>query len=225
MTDPKWLAYAREFEGLREIVGSRHEAKIVKFFAEAGHPEVRDDETAWCAAFANAMLARAGVKGTGSLMARSFLRWGETIPFNQARPGDIVVFPRGDSKTQGHVAFFLREVGDAWIEVIGGNQSNAVTIARYPKRSLLGVRRPSAKAARPKTMAKTREGAGAIATGVGGSIIAINEVAKPLQESADTMSGLVAAAGNPVVLIALAVIVAGVVIWLSRRQRLREHGV
>lgn len=63
-------------EGLKEIVGGQHERQIVAFFAEAGHPWVKDDETAWCAAFEHAMLGRAGIKGTGSLAARSYLDWG-----------------------------------------------------------------------------------------------------------------------------------------------------
>lgn len=140
-SEPKWLVAARELVGLKEIVGSRHEAKVLKFYAEAGHSWVKDDETAWCAAFANAMLGRAGIKGTGSLAARSFLSWGEKLA--KPRVGCIVVFKRGSSSWQGHVAFFIREVSGK-IEVLGGNQGNAVSIAKYPKSSLLGYRWPGA---------------------------------------------------------------------------------
>lgn len=62
--DPLWLDKARDLVGLREIVGSRHEPKVLQFFAEAGHPEIYNDETAWCAAFANAILRRASYAGT-----------------------------------------------------------------------------------------------------------------------------------------------------------------
>lgn len=140
MSEPKWLAEARALVGLKEIVGSRHEKKVVQFFADAGHAWVKDDETAWCAAFVNAMLAKAGVKGTGSLAARSFLKWGEKL--KAPKPGCIVVFKRGNSSWQGHVAFFIRTVG-ASIEVLGGNQGNAVSIAKYPKSKLLGYRWPA----------------------------------------------------------------------------------
>jgi uncharacterized protein (TIGR02594 family) len=142
--DPAWLKNARELVGLKEIVGSKHEPKVLEFFAEAGHPEIHNDETAWCAAFANAMLRRAGYAGTGSLAARSFLTWGEGL--KTPRPGCIAVFKRGNSTWEGHVAFFLRDLGDS-IEVLGGNQGNAVSVTRMPKASLLGYRWPTITAA------------------------------------------------------------------------------
>jgi uncharacterized protein (TIGR02594 family) len=141
MTEPLWLQKARDNLGLKEIVGPQHEKRVLQFYAEAGHPEIKDDETAWCAAFANAMLYRAGVKGTGALNARSFLTWGQTVELKDAKPGDLVIYKRGDSAWQGHVNFFLRTVGDK-IEGLGGNQGNAVSITTMPKASLLGVRRP-----------------------------------------------------------------------------------
>jgi hypothetical protein len=51
-----------------------------------------------------------------------------------------VVFTRGSSAAQGHVAFFLKVAGSQ-IEVLGGNQSDGVTVTRYPKSRLLGIRR------------------------------------------------------------------------------------
>jgi uncharacterized protein (TIGR02594 family) len=146
--EPSWLKLARELVGLKEIVGSQHEAKVLAFYAEAGHPWVKDDETAWCAAFVNAMLRRAGYKGTGSLAARSFLQWGEKL--DTPRPGCIVVFKRGNSAWQGHVAFFLSESA-THVKVLGGNQGNAVSVANYPKKTVLGYRWPAGagKAAQP----------------------------------------------------------------------------
>ncbi|MCR6673217.1 TIGR02594 family protein [Devosia ginsengisoli] len=137
--DPAHLIAAFELLGLKEIVGGKHEAQVVAFFADAGHDWVKDDETAWCAAFAHSMLGRGGIKGTGSLAARSYLDWGSST--DSPVRGDIVVFKRGNSGWQGHVAFFLAEVGDR-VWVLGGNQSNAVSVASYAKSSLLGYRHP-----------------------------------------------------------------------------------
>lgn len=139
--DPAHLVAAFSMLGLKEIVGGEHEPEVVQFFADAGHGWVKDDETAWCAAFAHAMLGRAGIEGTGSLAARSYEKWGE--PTNDPQRGDVVIFKRGNQGWQGHVAFFLRKVGTR-IWVIGGNQSNAVTVASYSESSLLGYRRPPA---------------------------------------------------------------------------------
>ena len=141
--EPAWMAEARALVGLKEIVGSKHEPRIVQFFADAGHPWVKDDETAWCAAFVNAMLKRAGIDGTGSLAARSFLQWGEKL--DKPRVGCIAVFWRGSKNSwQGHVGFYVGEEGSN-ILVLGGNQGNAVSIAKYPKSRLLGYRWPVEK--------------------------------------------------------------------------------
>ena len=110
------------------------------YFRDAGHPEVVDDATAWCAAFVGAMLKRAGIGNTGSLAARSYLKWGEAVDLKDAKPGDIVIFKRGNSTWQGHVAFFVARSG-VMVRVLGGNQADAVNERQYPVAQLLGVRR------------------------------------------------------------------------------------
>lgn len=114
--------------------------KVVAYFKDSGNAGVKNDETAWCAAFVGAMLKRAGRQGTGLLTARSYLNWGIPVIRGTAREGDIVVFKRGNSSWQGHVAFLVKDNG-ATISVLGGNQSNAVNIKSYPAASLLGIRR------------------------------------------------------------------------------------
>lgn len=126
--------------------------KVVAYFKDSGNPGVKDDETAWCAAFVGAMLRRAGVKSTGALNARSYLDWGTPVDRKNAQPGDVVVFKRGNSSWQGHVAFFVKDRG-ALIDVLGGNQSNAVNVKGYQSAALLGIRRASAKA-KPTTAPK-----------------------------------------------------------------------
>jgi len=118
-----------------------HNPKVLQYFKDVGHGWVQDDETAWCAAFVGAMLKRAGLPHTGKLNARSYLQWGEPVALEDARPGDVVVFSRGNpSGWQGHVAFFVSAVGDN-ITVLGGNQGNQVSEQVYPRARLLGIRR------------------------------------------------------------------------------------
>ena len=119
--------------------------KVVAYFKDSGNAGVKDDETAWCAVFVGAMLARSGVKGTGKMNARSYLEWGEPVERKDARPGDIVIFKRGNSAWQGHVAFFVADKG-AQIEVLGGNQSDAVNVKGYAASQLLGIRRATSGA-------------------------------------------------------------------------------
>jgi uncharacterized protein (TIGR02594 family) len=134
---------------LKEIPGTKHNPAILDFFRDAGHPEVKDDETAWCAAFANAMLVRRGYAGTGSLAARSFLNLGE--PLDRPVPGCIVVLTRGGSSWQGHVGFFVRWDGGSLI-LLGGNQRNAVNETPYLKSAVLGYRWPTKKLPMKKPM-------------------------------------------------------------------------
>lgn len=45
--------------------------RVLAYYREAGVPQDHD-EVPWCAAFVGAVLARCGVQGTGSLLARSY---------------------------------------------------------------------------------------------------------------------------------------------------------
>ena len=131
---------ARKQIGLRELKDG-HNSEIVQFFADVGHSWVKDDETAWCAAFVGSMLKRAGFDHTGKLNARSYLDWGEPVALEDAREGDVVVFWRGSKGSwKGHVGFFVKQDGSDII-VLGGNQSNEVNEQSYPAARLLGVRR------------------------------------------------------------------------------------
>ena len=151
-------ALASEEIGLRELKGDKHNPDIVQMFADVGHPWVKDDETAWCAAFVGAMLERAKLPSTRALNARSYLDWGDPIDLENARAGDIVVFSRGNPQGwQGHVGFFVRRNGTN-IEVLGGNQSDQVIIARYPISRLLGVRRWPAMREYPQPIEPEKRG-------------------------------------------------------------------
>jgi uncharacterized protein (TIGR02594 family) len=119
-----------------------HNPKVVDYFAEVGHSWVKDDETAWCAAFVGAMLKRAGLPHTGKLNARSYLGWGEDIAVEDAQLGDVVVFSRGNPNGwKGHVAFLHGFTDRGDLLVLGGNQGNQVNIKSYSRSRLLGIRR------------------------------------------------------------------------------------
>ena len=103
--------------------------------------------TEWCAAFVNAVLNETGIKGSDTvsaypLTARSFLKWGTEVV--EPQPGDIIVFPRGTSSWQGHVGFYLKTQivnGVEYYLILGGNQSNKVSIVPYRSKYALGIRR------------------------------------------------------------------------------------
>lgn len=140
MHEARWLKEAwREF-GQAERPGRRANPRIVAMYRDAGHPNVTRDEVAWCAAFVGACLKRAGHASTRSLMARSYLKWGEALA--APRVGAIAVLSRGRNPALGHVGFWLGET-DRDVMLLGGNQGDAVSVARHPKSRLLGLRWPA----------------------------------------------------------------------------------
>ena len=133
-----WLDRARSQIGVKETPGAGNSSTISGYFqqsVEQKHP----DSVPWCAAFVGAMLVGTGYVGTGSLMARSYLAWGTKIP--KPIKGAIVIFERGAAPA-GHVAF-VDEMTATSIKCIGGNQSDAVTLATYSRNKVLGYRWPN----------------------------------------------------------------------------------
>jgi cell wall-associated NlpC family hydrolase len=70
------------------------------------------------------------------LWARNWARYGQKSP--QASLGDVLVFQR---PTGGHAGIYIAEDPQCY-HVLGGNQSNAVTITRIMKSRCIAVRRP-----------------------------------------------------------------------------------
>ena len=147
--------------------------KVDAYFDEVGFPAMQDD-TAWCAAFVGAMLKRAGLPHTGKLTARSYLDWGRPVAETDVQPGDLVIFWRGSpSSWQGHVGFVVRLERD-FVVVLGGNQRNQVSEARYPRDRVLGFRRMT-RVSRAQSTTLQAAG-GAAGTAVLGAIPVIGQL-------------------------------------------------
>jgi uncharacterized protein (TIGR02594 family) len=151
-SDPQYLKVAIRQLGLSEIQGPAHEKRVVAMYAASGHPEVKDDETAWCAAFVGWCLKQAGLSNTGNLMARSYVRYGRGLDINKPAPrGAIAVWPRGKPPS-GHVNFVLNDDG-TYLTCIGGNQGNGrgggVTVTKDRKANVIALRMPILAHAKP----------------------------------------------------------------------------
>ena len=131
---------ARGYIGTTEGPGPENNPIIMAMYASVGHDWVEHDSVAWCAAFVGHCLEEAGIRSTRKLTARSYLDWGVPVEIADAQAGDIGVIPRGTSSWQGHV-FFIDRIEGPWVWGLGGNQSNAVNVKRYPVSKLLGIRR------------------------------------------------------------------------------------
>lgn len=136
---PPWLITAEKELGQKEIYGTKDNLRIVEY-GESVDLEINDDETPWCSTFVNFVLIKSGYRATRSAAARSFLNWG--IGMDEPKLGAILVFKRGNSDWQGHVGFYVGETKN-YYKVLGGNQGNSVSIAKYAKKDLLGIRWPN----------------------------------------------------------------------------------
>lgn len=137
---PWYDAALNEYEkGVKEIRGDEHNPDILKYH-DSTSLKATDDETAWCSSFVNWCMEVAGEQGTNSAAARSWLKWGRKI--TEPEVGCVVVFARGNSSWQGHVGFVRHVNADGSLDVLGGNQSNAVSIKTYSTDRLLGYRMP-----------------------------------------------------------------------------------
>ncbi len=137
---------AKGYIGTTEGAGTKDNPAIIKMYATVGHDWVEHDEVAWCAAFVGHCLERAGIKSTRKLNARSYLEWGTPVKLADAKQGDVVVTPRGNSSWQGHV-FFFDHIDGEWVYGLGGNQGDAVNVRRFRASSILGIRRAPAATA------------------------------------------------------------------------------
>jgi len=117
--------------GQQEISGAEANPRISEYLVTVR--QGLSDEIPWCAAFVNWCLPN----GTGLANAKSYLHWGYKI--KEPKLGCIVIFNRGTEKWQGHVGFYLDEVGD-YIYLLGGNQGNKVSIRAYNKNALRSYR-------------------------------------------------------------------------------------
>lgn len=161
-TQPPWLAPAWAELGQHEIAGNSANPRIRDLFTDAGHPEIASDEVAWCAAFVSACLERADQRSTRSLLARSYLDWGDALaapapgqlPF---RAGAVVVLSRDPDPAAGHVGFLVGETADNFM-LLGGNQSNGVTVAPFAKSRVLAVRWPHLPSSVPLSDDRRGEG-------------------------------------------------------------------
>jgi uncharacterized protein (TIGR02594 family) len=127
--------------GVDEIPGAVDNPRIVEYHRTTrlqAKPALQD-ETALCSSFVNWCMVQAGIRGTNNALARSWLAWGE--PLDTQKRGAVVVFRREGGLTRGHVGFYWGPSKDR-ILVLGGNQSNQVSIKGYKKEDLLGLRWP-----------------------------------------------------------------------------------
>ena len=129
------LALSRSYTGLNE---TRDNGAIRSILSASGTAALDPAQQAWCAAYANAVLAKSGMAGTGSNMASSFLSWGQAT--NNPSLGDIVNLKPQAAGASGHVGFFAGRDAAGNVLVNGGNQGNGVATVPFPADQVVSFR-------------------------------------------------------------------------------------
>lgn len=131
---PPWVTEARRFIGLHE----KRDAKVLDKALRLDASEI-----AWCGAFVGMVIATALPKEpmpANPLGSRNWLKFGKAISGPQI--GAVAVFWRGSKDGwQGHVGIVVGH-DKTHLHILGGNQSDSVSIARIAKTRLLGYRWP-----------------------------------------------------------------------------------
>lgn len=191
---PAWYVSALAMRGTHEGTKRKPNPEVQALFADAGFPHIKDTTgVAWCAAFCGAHLARAGHASGKTLAARGFEDYG--VKLDKPRLGCIVVMWRGSPKSwTGHVGFYVKE--DAThVYVLGGNQSDAVTVAKFPKSRVLCYRWPR-KLIDTATAKAAAVAAGGAAASAGSQIADKLAPIKETVEALDPLKAPLAATGQ-----------------------------
>ena len=131
--------HAKKDLGMHEVPGPGSHSRILQAISEAGEWLVQDDsKTAWCGCILGLWCKETGKQRPKEwFRAANWLNIGEPVQLKDAQRGDVCVFTRSGGN---HVALFS-SYSNGRISILGGNQSDAVTITSMPESTLRGIRR------------------------------------------------------------------------------------
>ena len=135
-----WITEAKTALGRNE---ARDCSWLMDWLKRNGRSLGDPSKNPWCGDFVETCICMGlpdepllGALGTNPYWARNWLLFGQTV---QPIIAAVLIFERGSG---GHVGFAVGQ-DDTHFCVLGGNQSDAVTIARIAKSRLLGTRLPA----------------------------------------------------------------------------------
>jgi uncharacterized protein (TIGR02594 family) len=131
-TDPRplWVIEGLKWLNLREGRGGTDNSTIMDWAENEGGTIAqvyKHDEIPWCALFANMVLTKVGIKGTETLWALDWDKWGQKLP------GPAVgAFAPMKREGGGHIAIVVGRDTRGNLMCLGGNQSDSVSIIPFP---------------------------------------------------------------------------------------------
>lgn len=138
---PLWLQAAIGWIGTKEQPGSGDNKVILNWAKDQGGDiaeEYTHDSIPWCALFANEVLHQVGLKGTGTLWALDFAKWG----VNLAGPA-VGAFAPMQRSGGGHIPIVVGRDQNGNLMCVGGNQSDAVNIKPFDPARVVAWRWPN----------------------------------------------------------------------------------
>lgn len=136
-----WFNTAKSLLGTKEVPGNANNPNIIAWAKSVGGyigKAYNADSIPWCGLFVAYCFAKNGITvRPGALSSLDWLNWGVKL----ARPsvGAVMVFVRPGG---GHVGFYVSEDKDTY-HILGGNQSDSVSVTRIAKSRLKGIRWPA----------------------------------------------------------------------------------
>ena len=151
ISPPKMIREALALYGTIEDMSSKSNPIILGWVKEVGGDVswYNDDSIAWCGLWMSVVAKRAGKEvPKESLRAKAWDKFGTKV--SEAILGDILIFNRNGG---GHVGLYVGETTDSYY-VLGGNQSDKVSITRIAKSRLYSIQRPEYKIKMPDSCKK-----------------------------------------------------------------------
>lgn len=154
----QWMTEARRHIGLREVPGVANNPVIMGWADRLGARvlgiKYTADSVPWCGLFAAWCVHQAGIRTPAiSIRAKAWADWGDPIALlsgsmpNRLIPlGAVAVFGRDGG---GHVGFVDSVNRDGSLNILGGNQGDAVNVRRFPRARLIALRWPKGVAMGP----------------------------------------------------------------------------
>ena len=150
-----WITEAKSALGRNE---ARDRSWLMDWLKRDGRSLGGPGKNPWCGDFVETCIRMAlpdepllGALGANPYWARNWLLFGQAV---QPITGAVLIFERGAG---GHVGFAVGQ-DETHFFVLGGNQSDAVTIARIAKSRLLGARWPATYPPRPQRLPTMKPG-------------------------------------------------------------------
>jgi uncharacterized protein (TIGR02594 family) len=141
---------AHNLLGLHEEPGNKDNYFVDWCLSLCHIPEPIHDEIAWCSALGVGCCKLAGIEGSKSAAARSWIGIGTEIDISMAMPGYVfVVLSRGGGvqpgpevkDAPGHFTWFSERDGNSRFFGLGGNQADKISIESFSNDRILYVGR------------------------------------------------------------------------------------